>query len=75
MMQAKTFVVTGTVGTRGGRKETTLPVDLEKALNAALENLPGKYVGQSISQLNAALPDSVLVTVVYEADDKPKKPK
>lgn len=76
MIQVKTFQVSGVVGTRNGKRETTLAKEVETALNAFLEKLSGKYVSHTINPLGGALPDSVLVTVVFDgekADTKKNK--
>ncbi len=75
MIQAKSFTVTGVTGVRNRVKETTLPGEIDKALNVALEELGEKFKSFTISPLGSALPDSVLVTVLYEAEAKTKTKK
>ncbi len=75
MVQVKCFVINGTVGTIDGRKRSTLAKDIEDAVNKVLETLPGEYVATSVSPLNGALQDSALVTVSYQAEEKPKSKK
>ena len=68
MLQAKTFSVSGVVGTRNGKKETTLAKEVETAINAFLEKLQGKYVNHTINPLSSAFPDTVLVTVIFDGE-------
>lgn len=73
MLQAKSFTVAGVSGMRNRLKETTLPGEIDAALNPVLEELGDTYKSVVISPLGAAHPDSVLVTVLYDAEAKPKK--
>ncbi len=73
MLQAKSFTVAGIVGVRNRLKETTLPGEIDKALNPVLEELGESFKSVVVSPLGAALPDSVLVTVLYESEAKTKK--
>jgi hypothetical protein len=75
MIQAKSFTVTGSTGVRNRVKETTLAADVDKVLNDVLEELGDKFKSYTISPLGSALPDSVLVTVLYEAEAKKKTQK
>ncbi len=75
MIQSKSFIVTGLTGTRFGRKETTLPGEIEKALNPILEELGDSFKSVVVSPLGSAMSDSVLVTVLFESDAKPKNKK
>lgn len=73
MMQAKSFTVSGVTGTRDRLKVTTLPGEIDKVLGSVLEEIGDGYRGHSISPLGAALPDCVLVTVIYEGEAKKTK--
>lgn len=68
MLQAKSFSVSGTIGTRNGKKETTLAKEVETAVNAFLEKLQGKYVNHTINPLSSAFPDTLLVTIIFDGD-------
>jgi len=73
MMQAKSFTVSGVTGVRNRLKETTLPGEIDKALNSVREEIGESVKSITVSPLGAALPDSVLVTVLYESEAKTKK--
>ncbi len=75
MNQVKSFTVTGTTGTRNGRKETTLAAEVDKALQAVIDEHGDGLKDFKISPLGDALPNSVLVTVLVEAESKPKSKK
>lgn len=76
MIQAKSISVYGATGTRFGRKETTLPAEIDKALNTLLDAVPEeKFRGFTVSPLGSAIPDAVLVTVLFEAEAKQKNKK
>lgn len=73
MIQSKSFIVSGTSGTRFGRKETTLAQEIDKALNATLSDLGETFQSFTVSPLGSAMSDSVLVTVLFTAEAKPKQ--
>jgi hypothetical protein len=75
MIQSKSFIVTGLTGTRFGRKETTLPGEIDKALNTVLDELGDSFKSVVVSPLGSAMSDSVLVTVLFEAEARTKTKK
>lgn len=71
-LKSKTILVTAqNAGTINGKKTTTLPTDIDKAVNGL--GLDIQFV--SVGSAGSNFPDQVLVTVLYQEEAKEEKAK